>query len=341
MIWTNRWNILAFSGGMVTKLQDQGKEEQYACCIRILKWYSILKSLYSNWTDVTDITIDYECMLKFSGDLTHYGTMFVQLAGLRKHDVHHDFRMAPAFYKCIEACAAFLPHRRQLPSPSVMKRSRSTLPAETSTRSCQNLLRYGFWRMARCHCSTHYDIIHIYYILACTYIHIFISPLYCQFVHGLHMTRLDRISRKFIRCQNHATPKHLCHLLHLCQAEIETLTSKMETGHCLPPSEQEGVHVILFILCSYLFKFCLYLLIPCYTICMYLFEGNCNKARKSGNVMWCLRRQFTQQFGHRKAPWPQRTSASSRARSLHRFVVFFLFFSHSVKQRGMMKYKWK
>ena len=102
MIWTNRWNILAFSGGMVTKLQDQGKEEQYACCIRILKWYSILKSLYSNWTDVTDITIDYECMLKFSGDLTHYGTMFVQLAGLRKHDVHHDFRMAPPFTNALK-----------------------------------------------------------------------------------------------------------------------------------------------------------------------------------------------------------------------------------------------
>lgn len=149
MIWTNRWNILAFSGGMVTKLQDQGKEEQYACCIRILKWYSILKSLYSNWTDVTDITIDYECMLKFSGDLTNYGTMSVQLAGLRKHDVHHDFRLAPPFTHALKhVLLSYL--RRQLPSPSVMKRSRSTLPAETSTRRCQNLLRYGFWRMARC-----------------------------------------------------------------------------------------------------------------------------------------------------------------------------------------------
>lgn len=113
-------------------------------------------------------------------------------------------------------------------------------------------------------CSTHYNItviLYIYIILACTYIHIFMSPLYCQFVHGLHMTRLDRISRKFIRCQNHATPKHLCHLLHSCQAEIETLTSKMETDTAsLHQSKKASMSF-----CSYYVHICLNFVYTCWS----------------------------------------------------------------------------
>lgn len=125
----------------------------------------------------------------------------------------------------------------------------------------------------------------------------------------------------------------LVSLASLVPGRDRNLDLKDGDRHCLPPSEQEGVHVILFILCSYLFKF----VYTCWSP-VTLFVCICLKAIvQSKKVRQChvmsTRRQFTQQFGHRKAPWPQRTSASSRARSLHRFVVFFCFFAFSQTER--------
>ena len=132
------------------------------------------------------------------------------------------------------------------------------------------------------------------------------------------MTTLDRISRKFIRCQNHATSKHLCHLLHLCQAEIETLTSKMETDTAsLHQSKKASMSF-----CSYLF-----IHVHPFRVLQYLFEG----IIQSKKVMEC--HVISKSTIHAPIWSPQESALTTEDISKLSSEVTFCFFAFSQTER--------